>query len=194
MRLTTSLSIGVLAYSIGLGICLEPAQAQGTKFVCRSVNGVPTTVAETNRGVVPVIRWVSDYFSESGWTPEARCQEVSQRFQTYHEAGSINYLTTGRINRQPVICTSDRQGGTCQDLLFTLKQTSNPSQTLQELMNVRVRASGPLNETSEKIYVDMGNFLETAPVLDLTNSNAPENSDSAPAETLETTSDSESIW
>ena len=70
------------------------------------------------------------------------------------------------MNRQPVICTSDRQGGACQNLLFTLKHTSNPGRTLQELMEVRVQAAGPLNETTSQVYINLNDFLDTSPLLD----------------------------
>lgn len=144
----------------------SPAYAQKTAFVCGASNGVPTTVAQTSRGKVPVIRWSSDYFSGSGWTPQRRCQEVSKKFQQYYQSGALNYLTTGIMNAQPVICVAKRQGGGCSGLLFTLKRERNvtPAQKLQQLLAVRVRASGPLNESSPRVYIDMKEFLKTAPV------------------------------
>ena len=198
--LNNRVSSCVLSFSLGIGLLSQPVQAQGTTFVCRSIDNVPTTVAETSRGSVSVIRWASHYFTGSGWTPEARCQEVSQRFQTYHQAGSMNYLTTGRMNRQPVICTSDRQGGACQNLLFTLKHTSNPGRTLQELMEVRVQAAGPLNETTSQVYINLNDFLDTSPLLDEPSSESSNFNEVSP-QTLEPAdvhngdgSNPESIW
>lgn len=148
----------------------SPVQAQYTTFQCRDIDGVPTTVAETSRGTVPVVHWKSDYFSESGWTPEARCQEVSQRFQTYHENDQLKYLVTGIMNHQDVVCTSNAKKGGCQNLLFTLKPISEtgktPSQTLRELMNVRERKGSALNETEERFVVEMEQFLNEASVLE----------------------------
>lgn len=95
---------------------LKEAAAQGTTtFVCgtSTVDGkvVPTTIAKTRRGDVPVIRWVSTWSTGSGFTPQKRCEIVSKSFQTYHEAGQLNYLTTGRVNGQAVICPAITQGG-----------------------------------------------------------------------------------
>ncbi|HIK31037.1 MAG TPA: hypothetical protein IGS17_03360 [Oscillatoriales cyanobacterium M59_W2019_021] len=103
------------------------------------------TIARTQRGlIVPVIYWNSDYFSDSGYTPETRCQMVSQRFETFRQNGTLNYLTTGKMNNMPVVCVASAVGGGCAEngLLFTLKPSSDPNRVLEDLMAVRNRASG----------------------------------------------------
>jgi len=119
-------------------------------------------MAITSQDEVPVIRWISDYFAGSGWTPEARCEEVSRRFQTYYQEGSLKFLTTGRMNGESVVCTADRRGGGCQSLLFTLKPTSSPGAALQQLLDVQVRASGALSETDDRVYIDINQILAPA--------------------------------
>lgn len=147
-----------------LAMSSQPAQAGEQRFGCAQSGGVPATMAKTKRGYVPVIRWTSDYFGSSGWSPQARCQEVSDRFEAYHKDGTLNFLTTGRMNRQSVVCVASREGGPCSGLLFTLKPGSNPGQTLQRLLDVRYRATGPLNESSARVYINMEDFLNKAPV------------------------------
>ena len=71
----------------------------------------PTTVFYSPEGALPVIHWVSDYFDGSGYDPLTRCRAVSGRFQRYYEAGVLNYITTGIVNRLPVICVTDQMGG-----------------------------------------------------------------------------------
>lgn len=146
----------------------QPSQPQPTTFYCELGNGMPTTMAITPRGKVPIIRWFSTYFTGSGYTPERRCQEVSVRFQTYYNNNTLNYVTTGVINNQPVVCVTSTSGGGCQRLLFTLKRGQDASRTLQQLFDVRAGASGPLYESSggskTNTYIDMNNLLQTAPV------------------------------
>lgn len=141
-----------------------PAHAQSTTFACGTSKGSPATLAYTARGSVPVIRWTSDYFSQSGWKPQQRCEEVSKRFQEYHQRNEMNFLTTGMMNNQSVVCTTDREGGSCMNLLFTLKPGSSAGQTLRNLLAVRVRARTPLNESPARVYIDMKEYLNTAPV------------------------------
>lgn len=151
---------------------VKPAQTQGAdektfSFQCQNIDGVPTTVANTSRGTVAIINWVSDYFSYSGYDPQTRCELVSSRFQRYYDDEQLGYLTTGRMNRQPIVCVASQEGGECQGLLFTLKPTSNPSEALQTLLELGGASSaGPLNETSYRPYIDMEQFLSTLTIIE----------------------------
>lgn len=154
---------------IGLAVVIIfnlPSNAQSTTFYCGRSNSVPTTIARTSRGNVPVIRWNSGYFSGSGWNPQRRCQQVSARFQEYYDNGTLKYITTGRMNRQSVVCVASRKGSDCTSLLFTLKPGSNPGQTLGRLLNYRALAAGnALNESSgQRLYINMEEYINTAPI------------------------------
>lgn len=139
----------------------SPAQAEQVNFVCRTSNGNPATVAQhSQHGKVPVIRWVSDYFSGSGYTPQKRCEIVSKKFREYHNQGLLNYLTTGIVNKQPVICVAESKNSGCAGVLFTLKPGSNKTATLKRLMDVRAQAGGPLNQTQGRTYVDINHYIE----------------------------------
>ncbi|MEM8779839.1 MAG: COP23 domain-containing protein [Cyanobacteria bacterium P01_G01_bin.49] len=143
----------------------SPTQAKtlGANFVCGTWEGVPTTFVMTpNQDTVPVLVWDSKHFSNSGYDPYTRCQLVSSRFQYFHDSGQLNYLTTGLMNRMPVVCVTDRNGGGCNGLLFTLKPGASASQTLQELMAVRMRTKGPLNETLGRVYINFEDYLTEA--------------------------------
>jgi Circadian oscillating protein COP23 len=147
---------------------MTPARAGESKFTCGVSKGVPATVARTSRGNVPIIRWVSNAFADSGYSAEYRCSVVSAKFQEYYSAGTLNYLTTGTANNQPVVCVAATKGGPCSGVLFTLRPGSDPWTTLTRLMNVRVQAGPPLNESAsasstDSQFVDMGDFLATAP-------------------------------
>lgn len=132
-------------------------------FVCGTAQGVPSTNAVKRDGSqVPVIRWTSTTFEASGWSQQRRCKEVSSRFNTYLQQGRLAYITTGRINRLPVICTAKKKGAPCDGLLYTLKPGQNATATLRNLLEIRVKARGPLNETSSRLYVSLDEMLKTA--------------------------------
>ena len=172
--MTFSISKSLLTLTLGTGILFttQLAARASTKFVCEDINNVPTTVAHTPNGKIPVIGWSSNYFAEDGYTPEVRCKQVSARFQLYYKDGSLKYLTTGLINKQPVICTAEHINGECKNLLFTLKLGTDPSKALKDLFNVRERARGPLyesgnraivplNKTESRIYIDVDKLLNS---------------------------------
>ncbi|WP_299490022.1 COP23 domain-containing protein [Acaryochloris sp. IP29b_bin.137] len=154
-----------------LWVSRSPAQAREPRFSCGQSQNAPTTLAKTKQGFVAVIRWTSEHFAGSGWTPEARCQKVSGLFEQYYREGSLNYLTTerDRTTRQNVVCVAPAPKKKCTGILFTLKPGSNPGKTLQRLMDLRVRASqDPLNETNRRIYIKMDEFLNSRPTIDAT--------------------------
>lgn len=129
-------------------------------FICGTSSGVPTTKAAKSDGSqVDIIRWTSNSFSADGWGPQRRCQEVSKRFDQYLKEGRLKYLTTGRMNGVPVICTSLTNGGPCDGLLYTLKPNQNPTVTLENLMEVKKQKRGPLNETTSRIYISIDQVL-----------------------------------
>ncbi|WP_017653160.1 COP23 domain-containing protein [Fortiea contorta] len=165
-----SLTVGAMMGAIALTANFnQPSYAQNSTFYCGVSQGAPATIARTPNGNITVIRWVSAHFDEAGYDPQRRCEEVSGRFQTYKNNGTLNYITTGIMNSQPVVCVSSTNGGGCNGLLFTLKPRQNASKVVQQLFNVRVGASGPLNESSERVYIDVNQLL---------NSSATENNNS----------------
>jgi hypothetical protein len=178
LRSVAFVSSASLTMGAALMGAIAPAHAgnaNDAKFMCGTSKGVPATVALTSRGPVPVVRWSSNYFDRSGFSPQTRCKMVSAKFQQYYKDGTLNYLTTAYQNRQPVICVAASKGGPCSGVLFTLKPTSNPMATLRQLMQVRTQAGGPvvLNESTggslpsnpaDERYLDMKEFLQTAAV------------------------------
>jgi hypothetical protein len=158
--LTTVLCVGgsVLAE-------ITSVRAEQQKFFCGTSDGIPATMASTSRGPVPVIRWVSS-LAEGEYSPQTRCQSVSERFQRYYEAGQLNYLTTGTENGSDIICVTVDRGGDCAGTLFTLKPGSSPEQTLKQLFGAQ-NSIGPLNEGTPRIYVAMEEVLRKSSVDDL---------------------------
>ena len=166
-----AIACGALS-SLALAPASTEASVHARSFVCSTSAGAPSTNVVTQSGQqVPLIRWTSAVFNDAGWTPERRCQEVSGRFDTYFKQGRLDFITTGRMNGLPVICTARNHGGACDGLLFTLKPGQNATHTLQELFSIRTKARGPLNETNSRVYVSLDELV----------SNAQANTSAAPA-------------
>jgi len=147
--------------------------SEEVQFICREgydlslEKYVPTTYAWRKKGKSVVIRWVRNDFQQ--YDPWMRCREVSPRFQKAYKNGSFKYLTNGRINGQPVICTAREEGGDCDTLLFTLLPTDDGLQILADLKAIlrgwNVDGPGVLYQNDQRyIEVDIDEFLRTAPV------------------------------
>ncbi|NEP09382.1 MAG: hypothetical protein F6K14_03920 [Symploca sp. SIO2C1] len=130
-------------------------------FSCEKSDGAPTTFVRTPSGKYPIIKWVSNYFSGAGYTPEVRCNHVSNRFQVFYDNGVLNYITTGIVNNQPVVCVANIYGGPCQGILFTLKRGQDASRVVQQLFDIRTGATGgPLHESGSRVYLDLNQYVE----------------------------------
>jgi hypothetical protein len=156
-------SVLVLGASVSLS---QPTQAQNTTntYFCAKSKGVPTTFARTVTGKrVAIIRWA---YGLGGNSPEERCQIVSAKFQAADQKGLLNYLVPGVRNQEQVICVSSRWGGSCSDVLFTLRRGQNAAQVLQDLFATGYQAKGPIvqsEDDSPQIYIDMNLYLREAP-------------------------------
>jgi len=161
----------------------KASSSLASSIACMNADGVPATVVQTKSGKqVPIIYWKSQTFSSSGWTPERRCQEVSARFQTYHSSGTLEYITTGRMNGLPVICVAKTDGGACAGLLYTLKPGQNATATLKKLFDVRTKpGAAPLEETTARMYLSVDSIIRnksgaapaTSPIAPTPASSAP---------------------
>jgi Circadian oscillating protein COP23 len=155
-------------------IIVQPAQAQSITFECQPDNDtIPTTYAITPEGAKPVIKWKSNHFSQSSWTPIKRCQKVTERFNTFSSQNMIDNITAGWLNREPVICvTSNCSNNT---LLFTLRRSDqDPEQVIQELFANRQGASTPTVQSSGgSASINLQNYLDQTPVETTGNSTSP---------------------
>jgi len=164
-RKSSHLLAGLVAIASLGSLVASPSYANpSVRFECDATGSLPTTVA-VNRvtgQALPVIFWYSQFFADSGYDSLTRCNMVSQKFQKANEAGTLNYVTAGIVNNQPVICTPGL-GGACNqgNVLFTLKPETNAAVALQQLFDVRDRGSTVLFESGERRYVNIQDKINT---------------------------------
>ncbi|MBE9187413.1 hypothetical protein IQ270_22850 [Microcoleus sp. LEGE 07076] len=172
-------TIGALAGIVAIlqfcGITLiKPPES--VTFICGvSLDGVPTTFArELTNGGIPkrksVIRWVSDFGDKVGYTPQQRCEEVSNRFQDYNKQGLLDYITTGKEKGFDTICVAkDEEHGRPCLLLWTLKPGTNPKLVVNQLLSDH-QGTGSLEErgsNASEIYIDVKKFLSKLPAEEI---------------------------
>lgn len=166
----SKISVGAVAFgflSLGSVRFDAPAVAQTptpTFFCAKSPQGVPTTyVRRASDKPDPLIRWQRDWGGE--YTPERRCEIVSQNFQEALEQ-ELNFYTYARINSQNVICAAQEDGGDCVRSLFTLRAEDDPAQVMNSLMEGGYVSSGFITQSqgsSQQRYYDIRLFLSDPP-------------------------------
>ena len=164
-------ALGITFTAIALGA--ESSLAQD-RFSCDSSQ--VSTVVNTERGSVPLIRWTDRSFPPP-FSPEQRCEIVSQRFKKFDNNGTLKYIKADEIDNMPVLCIAAYKGGSClpDGLLVTFKPGTNANEALVKILDRRVWAAGnPLKFNSEggnnsetvvsqvngETYVDLELFLD----------------------------------
>lgn len=142
----------------------SPALSQQTSFFCGTEDGYPATIVQSpQHGDVTIIKWKSDRTASIGYDNQTRCNIVSEKFQNFYSQGNLKQLTTGRVNRQPVICVVPNKEAPCNEnsMLYTLNPESDANKTLQQLFEIRAGATTEaLEETNGRIYVDFEKMVQ----------------------------------
>ncbi|EKU98917.1 hypothetical protein Lepto7375DRAFT_8250 [Leptolyngbya sp. PCC 7375] len=131
----TLLDLEKLAYKLEL---------EDVDFLCQTKNGSPATIAKLkDEDELLVVLWDSDFFADSGYDSETRCDQVSARFEEFFQEDLLVYITNGELNNQPVICVTDNENGDCGEgiplhkgLLFTLKPNEDSKEKLDQLVSI----------------------------------------------------------
>jgi Circadian oscillating protein COP23 len=159
------LSLATVTVVGGNSLFMQSSQAvtATTNFICGKSDGKLATVARTKKGDVPIVIWSSEGFSDAGFTPQVRCQQVSARFQSMYRSGQLKYITAGTLNKQPVVCATKKVNSACssQNLLYTLKPDADPQQVIRKLTAIRNRSSSRgLEESSTRLAPPDSNSIE----------------------------------
>ena len=128
------------------------------RYECIKEGQQYTTIAHTPRGPIDLVYWQSQFFGPQ-WTPERRCDEVTQRFQTYSDAHKLKFVSWGRLNNYKILCISE-QSGKClnNSLLLTLEPQDNPVRVLRSLFNYQT-----MLVRGRKTVINIEQILQTRP-------------------------------
>ncbi|MBO3460434.1 COP23 domain-containing protein [Aetokthonos hydrillicola Thurmond2011] len=148
-----------------IAVANRPVQAESINFTCeKNDNGTFTTFGITANGRREFINWTSEAFILAGYTPEKRCQQVTNRMNKYQASGE-RYLINGTMNNLPVICVTDKIGHGCTGLLYTLKPRDDGRKALHQLfrLNDENFKNDPRQEGKAcRTYVDINAVINKA--------------------------------
>ncbi len=122
------------------------------RYFCADRGGLPHTFIRSSRGNIPIIKWEAT----SKLSARDRCIIVSKRFQSFSDNGTLQYLGTGIVNRQSVICAVVNKGDRCNtnNLLITLTATDRHEAARRLLDTASLAANGPIKIRGEEINLE----------------------------------------
>jgi len=134
-------------------------------------NGVETLSVVTkapnapHRYRIPVVRFTSNYFSQSSYTPRKRCEKIATRFQHFHNCGILDNLSRSNA-------VDARTGKTYPAIFAEVKPALGEQLATQDLCPALKATNGKLlllmfdpgieaNQIEEKLNdLRLGNFPE----------------------------------
>ncbi|MDJ0593714.1 MAG: COP23 domain-containing protein [Pleurocapsa sp. MO_226.B13] len=165
----TILGLSIIAGAIAINLKSSYGQ---DRFACGETR--TATVFYSERGTIPIIRYVDRSFPPP-YTPEQRCQIVSNRFKKFDNNGTLKYIKASQMNNLPVLCVAAYKGGSClpDGLLVTFKPGTDANQALIKLLDRRVWGPpGPIktcrgcdnskliSEVNGETYFDLELFIQ----------------------------------
>ena len=119
-----------------------------------------------------MVSWNYDGFGRE-FTPEKRCQMVSERLQQAANSNGGTFkdlqLASGTVNSQAVICALQSNSNKCdrQNILFTLKPENarNPDAVIQKIFSFARDGSSSLNESASSnpsVDLNLGTWEQKA--------------------------------
>ena len=178
--LTVFLATATLAISAPIfSQTANPSAGGSVSFSCQNIfepgseTKIPATVAWVPQRSqnVPIVYWKSEFFSAADWNPQARCEEVTPKFQANYDSDRLNYLTNGMNGPYPVICAAITDNGEIcngDNQLFQLKRKAEGNLAIAKLMNIfEGGVAEPLYQNSgSQAYVSFNEFLLKAPAIE----------------------------
>ena len=106
--------------------------------------------------------WYPSSFDRAGWTPQKRCTTISQKLDAIRQKGELNYLTTGTVARQSVICAVDKPSVPCnsRNMIMTLEREQNPRETLLALVQVQPSTKGVSEAGKGRVLINVPVVME----------------------------------
>lgn len=119
----------------------NPTSVVGARFSCESLNGQYTVMYQPESQPDQYFPWATPATLGDGWTSERRCNEISQRLESYRPDGLIE-LRTDVENSYNTVCVTTENDPSCR-IVFTVPPGQNPTSTRDRVFqNLTVADSG----------------------------------------------------
>lgn len=104
-----------------------PTANRDRRFTCEYNNGRYTVMYNPESQPNQSYPWAIPQPMGGNWSPERRCNAISQRLETYRPDGLLE-LRTSVQNNQNIVCVTSQADPSCR-IVFTVPQGQNPITT-----------------------------------------------------------------
>ncbi|MBW4487509.1 MAG: COP23 domain-containing protein [Trichocoleus desertorum ATA4-8-CV12] len=115
--------------------------ANRPRFTCEMLNGQYTVVYHPESRPSESYPWATPSQLGGGWTPQARCQEISRRLEFYRPDG-LQEMRTAVENNYNTVCVTTEKNSTCR-IVLTVPPNQDPLTTRDRVFqNLTIADSG----------------------------------------------------
>ncbi|HEY9861339.1 MAG TPA: COP23 domain-containing protein [Candidatus Obscuribacterales bacterium] len=115
--------------------------ANRPRFTCEMLNGQYTVVYHPESRPSESYPWATPSQLGGGWTPQARCQEISRRLELYRPDG-LQEMRTAVENNYNTVCVTTEKNSTCR-IVLTVPPNQDPLTTRDRVFqNLTIADSG----------------------------------------------------
>lgn len=131
--------------------------AADPRFTCQVVNGQYTVVYHPQSQPDRYYPWAVPRQMGGGWSPERRCEAISQRLEAYRADG-LSELLTGVENGYDTVCVTTQAEPRCR-IVFTVPPGQDPLLTRDLVFENLARADSGLQTQGVNTFTNRGGGL-----------------------------------
>jgi hypothetical protein len=111
------------------------------RFTCEYINGEYTVMYHPENQANQAYPWATPSAMGGGWTPQKRCEVISQRLESYRPDGMLE-MRTGIENNYDIVCVTTQADASCR-IVFTVPPGQDPVITRDRVFeNLTIADSG----------------------------------------------------
>lgn len=134
-----------------------PTLEDANRFGCQIMDGEYTVVYYPESQPGEAYPWAKPTLMGGGWTPEARCAEISRRLESYRPDGLIE-MRTSLENGYDIVCVTTQVDPSCR-IVLTVPPGQDPIATRDRVFeNLAVADTGQRTD-AVTTYTDEGRIL-----------------------------------
>jgi hypothetical protein len=140
-----------------------------TRFTCEIYQGQYTVMYHPQSQPGQSYPWAVPSRMGGGWTPEKRCEAISQRLETYRPDGLLE-LRTGKENSYDTLCATTVDVPSCR-IVLTVPRGQNPEVVRDRVFDNLITADSGQSVQGVNTFTNTGNGINLGNLGGLLNPN-----------------------
>ncbi|MCF4967011.1 COP23 domain-containing protein [Nostoc sp. CMAA1605] len=131
-----------------------PNAVGGARFFCQQYNGQYTVMYQPESQPGQYFPWAAPGTLGGGWNPQARCQTIATRLESYRPDG-LQELQISRENNENIVCVTTEANSRCR-IVLTVPRNKDPYTVRNSIFQNLTSADSGQQTTAVNTYTNRG--------------------------------------